>query len=303
MPSDTRIAFIGLGNMGSPMALNLLKASYQLTVFDLSKAAMTTLTDAGATAAGSAQLAVQDADIVISMLPASRHVENLYLGTPTGEPGILPYIAEGTLVIDCSTISAQSAQKVAMLAAQRGLSMIDAPVSGGTAGAAAGTLTFIVGGDISSLERARPILASMGKNIFHAGASGAGQTAKICNNMLLGILMAGTAEAIALGVANGLDPKILSDIMCQSSGRNWALELYNPYPGVMDKVPAARNYSGGFGVDLMHKDLGLATEAALATGAAIPLGELACNLYGMHSQNGAGAKDFSSILQFLQRKT
>lgn len=296
------IAFIGLGNMGAPMALNLLTAGHRLQVYDLSAAAVTPLRAAGATGAASAHAAVQGATIIISMLPASRHVEQLYLGGP-GQPGILPQIADGALIIDCSTIAPQSAQKVALAAAARGLPMIDAPVSGGTAGAAAGSLTFMVGGSSTNLERARPLLSAMGKNIFHAGADGAGQTAKICNNMLLGILMAGTAEAIALGVANGLDARVLSDIMCQSSGRNWALELYNPYPGVMENVPAARGYSGGFGVDLMHKDLGLATEAALAARASIPLGELARNLYGMHSQNGAGAKDFSSILELLRAKS
>ncbi|MFZ6657783.1 3-hydroxyisobutyrate dehydrogenase [Undibacterium sp. TJN19] len=302
MSNQTKIAFIGLGNMGAPMALNLLKAGYSLTVFDLSPVSLKTLADAGALAASNARQAIEGADVVISMLPASRHVESLYLGKDNVEQGILPYIAEGALIIDCSTIAAQAAQKVAQAASARGLAMIDAPVSGGTAGAAAATLTFIVGGDATSLERARPVLSAMGKNIFHAGDNGAGQVAKICNNMLLGILMAGTAEALALGVANGLDPKTLSDIMSKSSGRNWALELYNPYPGVMDNVPASRGYTGGFGVDLMLKDLGLATEAALATGSATPLGELVRNLYGMHSQNGAGAKDFSSILELLHAK-
>jgi 3-hydroxyisobutyrate dehydrogenase len=289
------IAFIGLGNMGGPMALNLVKAGHQLTVFDLSQAAVAKLIEAGAKSAADAQTAAAEADVIISMLPASAHVEALYLG----EQGILPHISDGALLIDCSTISPQSARKAAQAAAARGLPMIDAPVSGGTAGAAAGTLTFIVGGDTVALERARPILAAMGKNIFHAGGNGAGQTAKICNNMMLGILMAGTAEALALGVSNGLDPKVLSDIMCKSSGRNWALELYNPYPGVMDNTPASRGYSGGFGVDLMLKDLGLAAEAALSARAAIPLGELARNLYSLHSRAGAGALDFSSILQLL----
>lgn len=294
-PQTGRIAFIGLGNMGAPMALNLLKAGYQLTVFDLSPTALRTLTEAGATGAPSARAAVEGADVVISMLPASAHVEGLYLG----EQGIIGQIPAASLVIECSTIGTASAQLVARACAARGLAMLDAPVSGGTGGAQAGTLTFIVGGAADALERARPCLAAMGKNIFHAGGSGAGQTAKICNNMLLGILMAGTAEALALGVANGLDPKVLSDIMGKSTGRNWALEQYNPYPGVMDNVPAARGYQGGFGVDLMHKDLGLAAQAALASRSAIPLGELARNLYGMHSLAGAGARDFSSIIQPL----
>ncbi|WP_410210031.1 3-hydroxyisobutyrate dehydrogenase [Aquirhabdus sp.] len=293
----SHIAFIGLGNMGGPMAQNLLKAGYTLSVFDLSPAALQAAADLGATVAMSAMDAVRHADIVISMLPASRHVEALYLG----EAGLLPHIPQGALVIDCSTIAAQTAKTVSQAAAARGLVMLDAPVSGGTAGAAAATLTFIVGGEDAGLERARPVLSKMGKNIFHAGPSGAGQTAKICNNMLLGIQMIGTAEALALGVANGLDPHVLSDIMSKSSGRNWALELYNPYPDVMENVPASRGYRGGFGVDLMLKDLGLATEAALSGQASIPLGEMARNLYGLHSKAGAGGLDFSSILQLLQK--
>lgn len=298
----TQIAFIGLGNMGGPMAQNLLKAGHQLTVFDLSAAALQTLADAGAKVAASAQDAVSQADIVISMLPASRHVEALYLGqNGLSQNGLLSHIRKGTLIIDCSTIAAQTAIAVSNAASQLGLSMLDAPVSGGTGGAIAGTLTFIVGGDADALEQARPILSAMGKNIFHAGAHGAGQTAKICNNMLLGIQMIGTAEALALGVANGLDPQVLSEIMVKSSGRNWSLELYNPYPGVMDNAPASRGYSGGFGVDLMLKDLGLATETALAAQASIPLGEMARNLYALHSKAGAGALDFSSILQILQK--
>lgn len=291
----SNIAFIGLGNMGGPMALNLVRAGHKLAVFDLSQATVARLTEAGATTAATARAAVDNADVVISMLPASSHVEALYLGND----GILPCIREGALVIDCSTIAPDSARKVSQAAAGRGLAMIDAPVSGGTAGAAAATLTFIVGGKADALERARPVLSAMGKNIFHAGDSGAGQVAKICNNMLLGILMTGTAEALALGVANGLDPAVLSDIMGKSSGRNWALELYNPYPGVMESAPASRGYSGGFGSDLMLKDLGLAAEAALSARTPIPLGELTRNLYALHSKSGAGALDFSSILRML----
>ncbi len=285
------IAFIGLGNMGAPMALNLVKAGHDLTVFDLSPNAVRQLTDAGARAAGSAADAVKGAEIVITMLPASKHVEGIYL-----EQDLLGKIAAGTLVIDCSTIAPDSARKVAQAALARGLEMIDAPVSGGTGGAAAGTLTFIVGGPQAALDRARPVLEKMGKNIFHAGDAGAGQVAKICNNMLLGILMAGTAEALALGVANGLDPKVLSDIVAKSSGRNWATELYNPWPGVMEHAPASKGYAGGFGVDLMLKDLGLAAESALSSRSAIPLGELARNLYSLHSNGGSGGLDFSSIV-------
>jgi 3-hydroxyisobutyrate dehydrogenase len=286
------IAFIGLGNMGGPMALNLIKAGHQLRVFDLSAAAMEAPKSAGARVAANAAAAVEGAAVVISMLPASRHVESLYLGAD----GLIERIASGTLAIDCSTIAPASSRKVADAAKARAIACIDAPVSGGTAGAAAGTLTFIVGGEAAALERARPLLSAMGKNIFHAGASGAGQVAKIANNMLLAIHMAGTAEALALGVANGLDPKVLSDIMSKSSGRNWSLEVYNPWPGVQENVPASRGYSGGFGSNLMLKDLGLAAEASIATGSAIPLGELARNLYAIHSA-ASGALDFSSILQ------
>ncbi|MFT3804509.1 MAG: 3-hydroxyisobutyrate dehydrogenase [Burkholderiaceae bacterium] len=294
----SHIAFIGLGNMGAPMAQNLLAAGHSLTVFDLQQAAIDKAVAAGARAAASAGAALAGAEVVISMLPASQHVESLYLG----EQGLVGRIEPGTLVIDCSTISPASARKVADAAAARGLDMIDAPVSGGVGGAVAGTLTFIVGGTVKALDRAKPLLAQMGKNIFHAGDSGAGQTAKICNNMLLGILMAGTAEALALGVANGLDPAVLSDIMSKSSGRNWAIELYNPFPGVMPNVPSSNGYAGGFGVDLMLKDLGLAAEAAMATRASVPLGEMARNLYSMHSQRGAGGLDFSSIIQLLQKR-
>jgi 3-hydroxyisobutyrate dehydrogenase len=180
--------------------------------------------------------------------------------------------------------------------------MLDAPVSGGVGGAQAGTLTFMVGGPDAAFAKAESLLNVMGKNVVHAGAAGAGQAAKICNNMMLGIQMAGLAEALALGAASGLDPKVLSEIMSKSSGRNWALEVYNPWPGVMENVPAARGYAGGFGVDLMLKDLGLAAEAALAARASIPIGELARNLYSLHSASGAGALDFSSILRLVRRE-
>jgi 3-hydroxyisobutyrate dehydrogenase len=290
------IAFIGLGHMGAPMAQNLLKAGHQLAVFDLVPAAMKMLADSGATAADSAAQAVKDAQVVITMLPASKHVEGLYLG----DDGLLQAIAPGTLVLECSTIAPESARKVSAAAAGKGIRMVDAPVSGGTGGAIAGTLTFIVGGEAADLEAARPYLEKMGKNIFHAGDAGAGQVAKICNNMLLGILMAGTSEALALGAANGLDPKVLSDIIAKSSGRNWATELYNPWPGVMEQAPASKDYAGGFGVDLMLKDLGLAAESALNARASIPLGELARNLYSMHSAKGSGKLDFSSILNLYR---
>ncbi|MGH8081814.1 MAG: 3-hydroxyisobutyrate dehydrogenase [Lysobacter sp.] len=293
----SRIAFIGLGNMGGPMAANLLKAGYSVQVFDLSVAAIGAAVAAGASACASAAEAVAGAQVVISMLPASRHVEGLYLG----ESGLLRSIDPGALVIDCSTIAPASAQKVATAAAERGIATIDAPVSGGTAGATAGTLTFIVGGEADALERARPVLQAMGKNIFHVGASGAGQVAKLCNNMALGVIMAATGEALALGVAHGLDAKVLSQMMAVSTSRSWATEVCNPWPQVLENAPASRGYSGGFGNDLMLKDLGLAAEAAMGIGASIPLGELARNLYAMNSQAGRGALDFSSVVKLVAK--
>jgi len=288
-----KVGFIGLGNMGGPMAGNLQAKGYAVQAFDLSAAALAAAGDV--TACESAAQAASDVDVLISMLPAGRHVRGLYLGDEN-QAGLLDTLGAQTLVIDCSTIDPASAQAVATAAAQRGIAMLDAPVSGGTGGAQNGTLTFIVGGEADVLARATPVLEAMGSNIFHAGAAGAGQIAKICNNMLLSILMAGTAEALALGVDQGLDPKVLSDIMKASSGGNWALNVYNPYPGVMENVPAARNYSGGFLVDLMRKDLGLALETAQASGSAIPMGALAQNLYQLHCANHeAGALDFSSI--------
>jgi 3-hydroxyisobutyrate dehydrogenase len=295
-----KIAFIGLGNMGGPMALNLQKAGHDVRAFDLSKPACDKCAADGLKIAQDAAAAVQGAEVVISMLPASQHVEALFLGRD-GQPGLLASIAKGALVIDSSTIAAATSQKVAKAAEAAGITFIDAPVSGGTGGAIAGTLTFMVGGDTAALERARPVLEKMGANIFHAGAVGAGQTAKICNNMLLGILMAGTSEAIALGVANGLDPKVLSEIMRRSSGGNWALEKYNPFPGVMETAPASKGYAGGFGTDLMLKDLGLAQENAMAVKAATPLGGMARNLYAAHSLAGHGGLDFSSIIKMVQK--
>ncbi len=292
-----RIAFIGLGNMGGPMAANLVKAGHAVRVFDLNVATVHTAVAAGAIAASSAADAIVDVDVVVSMLPASRHVEALFLG----DDGLLAKLPACTLVIDSSTIAPASARQVAAAAVARGLQMLDAPVSGGTAGAAAGTLTFIVGGPVAALARARPVLDAMGKNIFHMGEAGAGQVAKLCNNMALGVIMAATGEAIALGVANGLDPKALSQMIGVSTGRSWATEVCNPWPGVLDNAPASRGYSGGFGNDLMLKDLGLAAEAAMGTGASIPLGELARNLYAMNSRQGNGRLDFSSVVKLVTK--
>ena len=293
-----QIAFIGLGNMGGPMAINLHKAGHSVKAFDLSQDALAKVKAEGLQVAASAQDAVQGAEAVITMLPASQHVEGLFLGNGN----LLASIAKGALVIDSSTIAAATSQKVAKAAEAAGIDFIDAPVSGGTGGAIAGTLTFMVGGSTAQLERARPLLEKMGANIFHAGSVGAGQTAKICNNMLLGILMVGTSEAIALGVANGLDPKVLSEIMRRSSGSNWALEKYNPYPGVHENAPASKGYTGGFGTDLMLKDLGLSQENATAVKASTPLGGMARAIYAAHSIAGHGGEDFSSVIKMLQKK-
>jgi len=292
---SAEIAFIGLGNMGLPMAQNLVKAGHQLSGHDLVKSSVDKLLASGGVTEANAMAAVAKAKVVMTMLPASRHVESIYLG----EQGILSQLQPGTLLIDCSTIAPEVSRKVASAAQQRGFDMLDAPVSGGTNGAAAGTLTFMVGGSDQAFARAKPYLEKMGRAIFHAGASGSGQTVKVCNNMLLGILMIGTSEALRLGIANGMDPKVLSEIMSKSSGRNWALEVYNPCPGVMDAVPASHDYAGGFGVDLMLKDLGLAVESALATDSSVPLGALARNLYDIHSKAGAGGLDFSSVFNLL----
>lgn len=293
-----KIGFIGLGNMGGPMVSNLLKAGHELKVFDIVPALVEKCASEGAEAVDSTMETVVNVDVFISMLPASVHVESLYLG----DEGILNGLEKSTLVIDCSTIASSSAKRVSESATRHGITMLDAPVSGGVGGAVAGTLTFIVGGSDEGLQRARPFLEDMGKNIFHAGGPGAGQVAKICNNMLLSVLMTGTAEALQLGVDNGLDPTVLSEIMRKSSGGNWALEVYNPYPGVMEGVPASKDYDGGFLVDLMIKDLGLAMEAALEKGAATPMGSLARNLYIAHGDNGFGRKDFSSIQKVFSTK-
>lgn len=284
--------------MGGPMATNLVKAGHQVSVFDLSEAAMQSVATHGATIAQSAADAAQNADFVISMLPAGKHVIGLYLG----ENGLASVLSNNTLVIDCSTIDAQSAQTVGNGLKEQGIAFVDAPVSGGVAGAAAGTLTFIVGGHSDNFAKAEPVLANMGKNIYHAGDIGAGQVAKICNNMLLSILMAGTSEALQMGINHGLDPKVLSEIMLNSSGRNWTLELYNPCPDVLPNVPSSNNYQPGFMVDLMAKDLGLAMEAAQQSGSPTPMGSMAKNLYSLLQNQGAGAQDFSAIFSLFSKQ-
>lgn len=287
----TNIAFFGLGNMGASMAKNLVKAQLNVTVFDLVESQVQLLANAGAKPSKSVAEASENADIVISMLPAGKHVESLYFG----EDGIVNHLSGKALFIDCSTIESSSAISIGKQLELHGHRFIDAPVSGGVAGAAAGTLTFIVGGDKTDFDDAQTCLQAMGKNIFHAGDVGAGQVAKICNNMLLAILMAGTSEALQMGIDNGLDPKVMSDIMLQSSGRNWTLELYNPCPGVMPNVPSSNAYQGGFLVDLMNKDLGLAMSTAANNESVVPLGQLAKSIFQMHGNAGNGRLDFSSV--------
>ena len=294
------IGFIGLGNMGAPMAHNLLKAGHQLSVFDLNAAAVENLVGAGALPVDSPTAIAQgNAELIITMLPAAPHVKSVYLG----ENGLIASARAGVMLIDCSTIDPHSAREVAKAAAEQGNPMLDAPVSGGTGGAAAGTLTFMVGGSDADFDRAQPILAAMGKNIVHCGAAGNGQVAKVANNMLLGISMIGVAEAMALGVALGMDAKTLAGVINTSSGRCWSSDTYNPFPGVLDNVPASRGYSGGFGSDLMLKDLGLATEAAKQVRQPVILGALAQQLYQSFSAQGHGGLDFSAIINQYRKDT
>lgn len=291
----SKIAFIGLGNMGGPMAANLLKAGHKVTVFDLVPAAVKQLADTGASSADTAAAAAGDADVVVTMLPAGKHVERVYMG----DNGLLDAVKPDALLLDSSTIDAATARKVAAAANEKNIAVMDTPVSGGVAAAAAGTLAFMCGGSEASFAKAKPVLAAMGKNIFHAGDHGAGQVAKVCNNMLLSVLMVGTSEALRLGTDNGLDAAKLSEIMLASSGRNWTLEVYNPYPGVMATAPASNDFNPGFMVDLMCKDLGLAMDTAQQTQSATPMGALARSLYTAHQSQGNGGKDFSSIIESL----
>jgi 3-hydroxyisobutyrate dehydrogenase len=292
------IGFLGLGNMGGPMARNLLKAGHSVTVYDPSAQAVTALVEAGASAAISpAAVAQASVAAIVSMLPAAAQVKQVYLG----KDGLLAHVAPGVVLIDSSTIDPLSAREVAAQAAAQGNPMLDAPVSGGTGGATAGTLTFMVGGAVADFDRAGPILSAMGKNIVHCGDSGNGQVAKIANNMLLGISMVGVAEAMALGVALGMDAKVLAGIINTSSGRCWSSEINNPYPGVLDNAPASRGYSGGFGSELMLKDLGLATEAARHARQPVQLGAAAQQLYQSLSLKGHGGLDFSAIIKLYQQ--
>ena len=288
-----RIAFIGLGNMGLPMSRHLVAGGFEVIGFDLSKDACAAAAASGAAIAGSAAEAAGQADVVITMLPTGQDVRAAYLG----EGGLIEASRPGALLMDSSTISSTVTVEVAAAARAAGRRMIDAPVSGGTPRAHSGTLTFMVGGEPEDLADARPLLEAMGAKIFHVGASGAGHTAKLCNNMLSGICMVGTVEALALGVANGLDPAILSDIMRNSSGTNYALERYHPYPGLMENVPSANGFAGGFRSDFQLKDMRLAKELANDSKTMAALGDLACEIFAMHCRNGFAALDYSSVIK------
>ena len=292
-----RIAFLGVGNMGGPMALNLLKTGeHRVTVHDLSAESVARCVAAGATSAPSATMAVADAEIVITMLPAGEHVRQVYLGTA----GILASAKPGNLFIDSSTIDVESARAVAKAAEGGGMEMVDAPVSGGTAGAAAATLTFMVGGSEAAFARAQPVLAQMGKTIVHAGPAGNGQAAKICNNMILGVTMIAVSEAFVLAEKLGLEHQRLFDISSKSSGQCWAMTSYCPVPGPVPNSPANRGYRPGFTAAMMLKDLKLARAAAEAAGARVELGEGAMELYERFNAQGRGGTDFSGIIDMIR---
>ena len=288
-----KIGFIGLGNMGAPMALNLLKAGHAVSVFDVNAKAVQTLVDADAKATGSPKAAATGAECVVTMLPAATHVGSVL----SGDDGVLAGISKGVMIIDSSTIDPASVKAFAELAAQHGNKFVDAPVSGGTSGAAAGTLTFMVGGSPNVYEQVKPVLSAMGKNIIHCGDTGTGQIAKICNNLVLGVTMAAVAEAMSLGAALGVDPKVLGALINTSTGRCWSSDTCNPFPGVIETAPASRSYTGGFAIDLMLKDLGLATDAAKLARQPVYLGALAQQLYQAMSTKGAGRLDFSSVIK------
>jgi 3-hydroxyisobutyrate dehydrogenase len=288
-----KIAFIGLGNMGAPMARNLIKAGHDLNLFDLNQQVLADLAALGGRITESPKHAAQGAELVITMLPAAAHVRSVYLN----DDGVLAGISSGVPAVDCSTIDPQTIRDIAAQAAEQGVTLGDAPVSGGTGGAQAGTLTFMVGASTEHFTRLKPILAQMGKNIVHCGDLGTGQIAKMCNNLLLGISMIGVAEAMALGNSLGIDTDVLAGVINSSTGRCWSSEIYNPWPGVVETAPASRGYTGGFGADLMLKDLGLATEAAKVARQPVILGAVAQQLYQAMSLRGDGGKDFSAIVE------
>ena len=288
-----RVAFIGLGNMGGGMAANLAKAGHEVAAFDLSQPALDRARANGCTIADSAEAAVAKAEVVVTMLPAGKHVADVY------RTNILKNASKDAILIDCSTIDVATAKSVEAEASAAGFMMVDAPVSGGIAAADGGTLTFMVGGSGEGFERARPFLEQMGKAVIHAGGAGAGQAAKICNNMLLGATMAATCEAFVLAQKLGLDPQTFFDISSKASGQSWSMTSYCPVPGVGPDTPADRNYDGGFAAALMLKDLKLAMEAAKEAGAYTPMGGEAEELYQRFVERGGGSKDFSALIKMI----
>lgn len=289
----TTIAFIGLGNMGNPMAANLVKAGHRVQGFDLVPENLALARDNGVAAVEDSRSAIEGAEVIITMLPAGKHVLSVY-------EEITPWAAKGTLMIDCSTIDVESARKAHAIAGKNGLLSIDAPVSGGTGGAAAGTLTFMAGGSTEAFAKAEPVLKPMAGRIVYCGDAGAGQAAKICNNMILGISMIGVGEAFVLAEKLGLSHQALYDVASTSSGQCWSLTSYCPVPGPVPNSPANRDYRPGFAAALMLKDLKLAQEAAQAAGAVTPLGAEATQLYALFNALGEGGADFSGIIRMLR---
>jgi 3-hydroxyisobutyrate dehydrogenase len=288
-----KIAFIGLGHMGGGMAPNLAKAGHEVLAFDLVPEAVQHATEGGCTPAPSAAEAVKGADVVITMLPAAQHVRSVF------ENDVAPNASKGALLIDCSTIDVTSAREIGAGLGELGFDFVDAPVSGGIAAAAAGTLTFMVGGSDGAFERARPFLDPMAKAVIHAGHLGAGQAAKICNNMILGATMVATCEAFALAQKLGLDLQTFFDISSKASGQSWSMTSYCPVPGVGPETPADHDYEGGFAAALMLKDLKLAADAAQSVGAYTPMGAEAEELYQRFVDRGGGNKDFSGIIKMI----
>jgi len=293
-----RIGFIGLGNMGLPMATNLVKAGNAVAGLDMSPTAVASLVKAGGSAAAD-QAAIAAAEVIVTMLPSGKEVRAVYLG----DTGLIALAAPGTLLIDSSTIDVETSRVVAAAAEAKGLKMIDAPVSGGVGGAAGGTLTFMVGGPDEAFAAALPLLEQMGKTIVHAGAAGTGQAAKICNNMILGISMIAVSEAFALAEKLGLESQKLFDISSKSSGQCWSLTTYCPVPGPVPTSPANRDYTPGFSAAMMLKDLKLAQDAARTAGASTPLGANASALYQLFVGQGGGSSDFSAIVKLLRGAT
>ncbi|XP_065838465.1 probable 3-hydroxyisobutyrate dehydrogenase, mitochondrial [Oscarella lobularis] len=292
------IGFVGLGNMGAHMARNLVKAGHRVIVHDKESAPVEELRQSGAEVATNPAHVAEQSKHVITMLPSSPHVREVY----AGENGIFKSLHSGSLLIDSSTIDPAVTKEMGAMATEKGARMVDAPVSGGITAARDALLTFIVGGSKDAFEDAEKLLKLMGKNVFHCGSLGAGQAVKLCNNLMLGITMFGTAEVMNLGMRLGLDPKLLADVINVSSGQSWSSLKYNPVPGVLDGIPSSNNYQGGFASKLMLKDLGLALNAAKDTSSATPLGSLAMQLYQIMCDQGFDSKDFSSAYQFISKK-